>query len=602
MDFQEMEEALNTTNSEQTKKVLSPEGNCKESDTLTTKQDVIDKLNSLYVNAQDTNKQELDSLQQLYHKIAFQELANKKAAFLEEGGLEEDFVPPIDALDEELKAIVIKIKDKRKNILAEENKLRAENLKKKEAIIERLKTLLEAPDEANNSYEKFKALQEEWNEIKLIPQSEAKRVWNTYHLYIEQFYDLLKLNNEFRAYDFKKNLELKNELCTLAEELDKEPNIISAFHQLQIFHEQWREIGPVSKELREEVWSRFKEASTVINKKHQEYFDNLKEQENINLEKKTSICTSIENINLEQLQSSSDWEEITQKVLNLQEEWKTIGFTPKKVNGLIFDRFRTACDKFFDAKSEFYKDKKEKVEQSILEKEELCKIAEENQDSKDWKKTTDLFIDLQDKWKKTYPIYRKKSDELWTRFSTACDKFFEARNKEQKSKHQLELDNLSAKNEVIQKIEKLVNSEELAKDIDAEVKELIKEWNTIGHVPYKQKDLVYKNYKSLINKHFDNLNKGIAKKKINAFKESVTTKASEGNKQDLSREKERLNRNINRLKSDLQTYENNLGFLTLSSKKGSAVLNELNNKMGRLKDEIKLLEKKVEILNKGIKS
>lgn len=601
MNSQDMKEALDTTKSEGVDNNLALDvSNENNTPTLNNKEDVIKRLQNLLSNADKTNKQELDSLQLLYQKYSLQELSKQREAFLADGGSEEDFKPALDPLDEELKQLVDAVKHKRQEILKKDEEIRQQNLARKQAIIEELKTIIDNPDEANSFYQKVKELQDSWNQIKAIPQSEAKNLWNTYHLYIEQFYDLVKLNNEFRAYDFKKNLERKEELCQLAEGLSEEEDIISAFHQLQRFHQQWKEVGPVSSELREPIWNRFKAASTIVNKRHQDYFDNLKKEEEDNLAKKSAICDKIEGINYEELTDGSKWEELTQSVLNLQEEWKTIGFTPKKMNATIFNRYRKACDLFFEKKAEFFKEKKEDIEKSIIEKVELCEIAESLKESTDWKNTSEQLISLQERWKKTRPVYRKQSEELWKRFSEACDYFFDRRNKEFDGKRQEEVTNLEKKNGVIQSLKTLIEGEKSANEVDNEVKALIKEWNAIGHVPFKQKDAVYKNYKNLINKHFDKLNAGLDKRKMNNFKENITSIKEDGNPGDIRRERERLNRTITRMRTELKTYENNLGFLSLSSKKGNVLLDDLKNKMEKLRKDIQLMEDKIEFIENQI--
>lgn len=601
MNSQDMKEALDTTKSEGVENNLALDvSNENNTPTLNNKEDVIKRLQNLLSNADKTNKQELDSLQLLYQKFSLQELSKQRDIFVADGGSEEDFKPALDPLDEELKQLVDAVKHKRQEILKKDEEIRQQNLARKQAIIEELKTIIDNPDEANSFYQKVKELQDSWNQIKAIPQSEAKNLWNTYYLYIEQFYDLVKLNNEFRAYDFKKNLERKEELCQLAEGLGEEEDIISAFHQLQRFHQQWKEVGPVSSELREPIWNRFKTASTIVNKRHQDYFDNLKKEEEDNLAKKSAICEKIEGINYDELTDGSKWEELTQSVLNLQEEWKTIGFTPKKMNATIFNRYRKACDLFFEKKAEFFKEKKEDIEKSIVEKVELCKIAESLKESTDWKNTSEQLISLQERWKKTRPVYRKQSEELWKRFSEACDYFFDRRNKEFEGKRQEEVTNLEKKNNVIQSLKALIEGDKAANEVDSEVKDLIKEWNGIGHVPFKQKDAVYKSYKNLINKHFDKLNAGLDKRKMNNFKENITSIKEEGNPGDIRREKERLNRTITRMRTELKTYENNLGFLSLSSKKGNVLLDDLKNKMEKLRKDIQLMEDKIEFIENQI--
>ncbi len=602
MNAQEMkEEALDTKKSEGVVNNLASDGQ-KENNAvrLESKEDILDRLTVLLENADQTNKQELDSLQQLFHKLMLQDMGVQKESFLKNGGIEDEFKPTPEPLEENLKSLINDIKQRRKEIIEEDEKERLENLNKKLAIIEKLKELLTATDD-QNSYNSFKDLQKEWNSIQKVPFSESKKLWNTFHLYEEQFYDMFKLNNEFREYDFKKNLERKVELCEHAEALDNETDIVSAFHQLQNFHEQWREVGPVNKELREELWERFKNASTVINKKHQDYFENLKQEEEDNFTKKQAICEKIEKVDFESLISFNSWRDKTKEILELQDEWKTIGFTPKKVNAEIFERYRKACDVFFDTKASFFKDQKEDIEDSIKEKEELCEKAESLKDSEDWRKTSEEFVKLQSDWKKTKPIYRKQSELLWKRFSEACDFFFERRNKQQEGKHQEELKNLELKKAVIEELKGLVASDKTPQQVNDEVKELTKKWNAIGFVPFKHKDIVYKEYKALLDTHFSKLNEGIAEKKISNFKQAVTEIKEDGNKNSLYKERERLVRTSTRIQNELKTYENNLGFLNLTSKKGNALIAELNNKVEKMKSDIEILEEKIQIIDKSMK-
>ena len=567
---------------------------------LSTTQEVVDKLKQLLDEAENTNKSELDTLKQVFYKLHLSDLEQQQAKFIADGGKPEDFKPEVNPLETELNDLIEQVKAKRRKIAAETEELKKSNLKLKLAIIDKIKAFVESPDDVSGSYKEFKELQAEWNEIRQVPQSELNKLWSNYQLYVEQFYDKLKLNIEFREYDFKKNLELKTELCELAEGLDKESDVISAFHQLQKFHQQWREIGPVSKELRDSIWERFKTASTVINKKHQDHFEMLKEQQTKNLELKTTICEKIEAIDLTVLDSFNAWNKETEAVLALQEEWKSVGFTPRKMNNQIFERFRAACDKFFDTKNEFLKGQKSEMQDNFVKKEALCEKAEALKDSTDWRTTGAELVKLQEEWKKIGPVHRKLSNALWKRFNGACDNFFENRNKYNAELRKSETTNLQAKKEVITKLQTLVGENKEVADINEQVHELIKEWNSIGHVPFKVKDEVYKEYRTLVDAYFDKVNKGQASQKISNFKNLVNTIQEGGNDQALFRERERLSRRLDKMKSDLNTYENNLGFLTLSSKSGGSLLDEINRKADKLKEDIAVLEKKIEVLNKSI--
>lgn len=599
MDSQEKKDALKTQNTPENKIDMGSENNT-EKTVFNTKQEIIDRLRLLLNDAENTNKSELDTLKQVFYKLHMQELADKQEKFVQDGGKVEDFKPTPDPLEIDLKNLIDQVKEIRRKIAVRSEELKEENLKKKTAIIEKIKSFVDSPEDANNSYKEFKELQNQWNDIRLIPQSKANELWRTYQLYVEQYYDMLKLNHEFREYDFKKNLELKTELCELAEKLDEEPDVISAFHQLQKFHQQWREIGPVAKELREDLWERFKEASTVINKKHQAYFDEIKAQEVENLKAKTEICETIEKIELDKLENFTDWNKKTDEVLALQEQWKTIGFTPRKMNTKIFERFRAACDLFFNTKAEFFQDVKEEMVDNLSQKEALCEQAEALKDSTDWKKTTADFIKLQKDWKKIGPVHKSKSNMVWKRFSAACDYFFEKRNQQNAEQRKAQTDNLALKKEVITKLEELTQDETKASEVNEEVHELIKQWNSIGHVPFKVKDSIYKQYRDLIDKHFQRANKGQAQQKISNFKTIVSSIQEGGNENALYREREKLMRKVERLKSDLATYENNLGFLTLSSKKGNSLIEEVTRKVERLRTELEVFNKKIEVIDQSI--
>ena len=420
-----------------------------------TKEEILDRLTELVNSPVESSRTEVDILKQSYYKIRRAEFEESKKAFLAEGGEEKDFNMPEDEAENKLKELLAAYKEKRAAVLAEEEKTKAGNYAIKLTLIERLKILTESQDDFNKLYNDFKEIQQQWKEAKDVPSEHVNELWKNYQLYSEKFYDIIKINNQFRDYDFKKNLELKTALCETVEKLDAEPDVISAFHQLQKLHQQWREIGPVSKELREELWTRFKNASTVINKKHQEYFEQLKAKEQENLEAKTVICETIEQIDFDSLKTFKDWEEKNKEVIGLQEKWKTIGFAPKKVNVKIFERFRAACDVYFGKKSEFYKEIKEEMDKNLELKRALCEKAEALKDSTDWKDTTDKLIALQKEWKTVGSVARKHSDMIWKRFISACDYFFEQKNKNVSSQKSVEQGNLAAKKALIEKINTL---------------------------------------------------------------------------------------------------------------------------------------------------
>ena len=592
----EVSEAITETPSEETTAEVQPEAAPKPA----TKEDVLNRLKELAQDAENANKQEIDNLKQSFYKLHNAELEAAKKQFTDNGGAEEDFVPEEDPVEVEFKRLMGVIKEKRSKLVAEQERQKEENLQVKLSIIEELKELVESGDDANKSYTEFKKLQQQWNETKLVPQGKVNELWKNYQLYVEKFYDLLKLNNEFREYDFKKNLELKTALCETVEKLGNEPDVISAFHQLQKLHQQWREIGPVAKELREDLWARFKAASTVINKRHQEHFEKLKAKEQENLDAKTVICEQIEAIDFSALKSFKDWEEKNKEVIGLQEKWKTIGFAPKKYNVKIFERFRAACDVYFEKKSEFYKAIKSDMEKNLDAKRALCEKAEALKDSTDWKDTTDKMIALQKEWKTIGPVARKHSDAVWKRFISACDYFFEQKNKNVVSQKSIEQTNLAAKKELIAKIKGM--DESLGHDeAITTLKSYMAEWNTIGFVPFKEKDKIYKEYHEAVDQQFDRLKVDQNDRKMQSFRNNLNEMTSgERGKGRLFSERDKLMRMYERMKNELQTYENNIGFLSISSKGGGGLLKEMERKIEKLKEDMALTVKKIDAIDENL--
>ena len=591
----EVSEAITETPTEE----ANAEEQVETTSRLTTKEEVLARMKELALNAESAGKQELDSLKQSFYKFHNAELEAAKKQFIDNGGSEEDYAPQSDAIEEEFKNVMAIIKEKRSAQMAELERQKEENLQIKLSIIEELKELVESPDDANKSYTEFKKLQQQWNETKLIPQAKVNELWKSYQLYVEKFYDILKLNNEFREYDFKKNLEIKNRLCEAAEKLADEEDVISAFHQLQKLHQEFRDTGPVAKELRDEVWNRFKAASTVVNRRHQQHFEALKEAEQHNLDQKTVICEIVESIEYDELKTFSAWENKTQEVIALQTKWKTIGFAPQKMNVKIFERFRHACDDFFKKKGEFFKTLKEGMNENLEKKKALCEKAESLKESTDWKATADTLTKLQKEWKTIGPVPKKHSDTIWKRFISACDYFFEQKNKATSSQRSVELENMEKKKELITRlsaIDESIDTEEASK----QVRELMKEWGTIGHVPFKEKDKLYKQYHSLVDQLFERFNISASNRKLSNFKSNISNIQS-GGSQTLYREREKLVRAYENMKSELQTYENNLGFLTSASKKGNSLLTELNRKVEKLKADLELVLQKIKVIDESIK-
>lgn len=565
-----------------------------------TKEEILTKLKEVVADVENVAKPEIDSLKQSFYKLHNAEQDAARKLFIENGGAAENFVPQTDSVEEEFKNIMSVIKEKRSALTAELEKQKEMNLQIKLSIIEELKELVESPDDANKSYTEFKKLQQQWNEVKLVPQAKVNELWKNYQLYVEKFYDLLKLNNEFREYDFKKNLEIKTHLCEAAEKLADEADVVSAFHQLQKLHQEFRDTGPVAKELRDEIWARFKVASTAVNRRHQQHFEALKEVEQHNLDQKTVICEIIETIDYKELTNFASWESKTQEVIALQNKWKTIGFAPQKMNVKIFERFRKACDEFFRKKGEFFKTLKEGMNENLEKKRALCEKAEALKDSTDWKTTADELAKLQKEWKTIGPVAKKYSDAVWKRFISACDYFFEQKNKATSSQRSVEQENLEKKKAIIEKLNAIDDQMDTEETIQL-VRNLMKEWNGIGHVPFKEKDRIYKQYHSQVDKLFERFNISASNKKLSNFKSTISS-IQEGSPQALYREREKLVRAFDNMKNDLQTYENNLGFLTTSSKKGNSLLTEINRKVEKLKADIELVKEKIKMVDENIKN
>lgn len=578
---------------------VAPEVNETENQTIEvpqTQEEVVARVKELAEADAPAEKQELDALKQAFYKIHKANVAAARAQFIENGGEPEAFLPAPNVLEDEFKAAMNVIKQKRAELQAELDRQKEENLQKKQEILERIKTLSATPEEANQAYKEFKELQNQWKELTLVPAEKANELWKTYQLYVEQYYDQLKLNNEFREYDFKKNLEIKTRLCETAEKLNEEADVISAFQQLQALHQEFKETGPVAKELREEIWARFKAASTAVNKRHQQYFEELKQKEEENLAHKTALCEKIEAVDLTAIKTAAAWEAQTQQIIEMQKEWRTIGFAPQKMNVKIFERFRGACDRFFTEKAAFFKRLKEEQAQNLTKKTELCEKAEALKDSTDWKATADKLMQIQKEWKTIGAVPKKHSESLWQRFIGACDYFFEQKGKNTASQRGEEKENLQKKEQVIEKLKALLESDEEENKQDT-VRELMKKWNEIGFVPFKEKDKIYKAYHETVDQLFKALNMSAARRRLDNFKNNLKNDAKEGG-QGLSRERERLVRAYENKRSEIKTYENNLGFLTCSSKKGSSLLNEMNKKMEKLKDELNLIGEKIAAIDK----
>lgn len=565
-----------------------------------TKDEIIEKLKNLTAQTEIPSRAEVESLKQAFYKLRSAAIEEQKAEFIEAGNDSEAFVPAPDPSEDVLKTFLSELKEKRASQAAAEENLKEENYNKKLQIIESIKNLTESSDDFNKLYKEFKDLQQGWNDVTSVPQSKEKELWKSYQIYTEKFYDLIKINNEFRDYDFKKNLELKNAICESVEKLIDDTDSVSAFHQLQNFHQQWREIGPVARELREEIWTRFKNASTAINKKYQTHFESLKGREEVNLVEKTAICEALKNIDYSTLTSFKEWDEKSKEVIELQAKWKTIGFVPKKVNNQIFEEFRSLCDAFFEKKSEFFKGVRGEMDENLDKKRALTEQAKALKDSTDWKSTTDKLIAIQKEWKTIGPVPRKYSDAIWKEFVTACDYFFEQKKKNESSQKSEELDNLAAKKEIIEKIKNVDQSLD-SSELIAKVRELADEWHKIGFVPFKEKDKIYKEFHQAVDAHYDRLKVDKTERRFESFKSNIKDISKQDNpKRALYRERDHLMHQYNKVKSDLQTYENNMNFLSISSKGASGLLKDVNNKIEKLKEEMELLVKKIEALDENL--
>ena len=559
-----------------------------------TKKEVIDRIKDIAHGDEPLQKEEIDYLKTVFYKLHFAEREANLKAYLDAGGDPDAYQITPDEDEEVFKAEMGIIKEKRAKLFKEQEAEKQENLEKKLAIIEKIKAMITSPEEANKAYQEFKALQTEWKEIKNVPAEKASELWRNYQLYVEQFYDLLKLNSEAREYDFKKNLELKTKLCEAAERLADETDVISAFHQLQKLHAEYREIGPVNKDLREEIWNRFKAASTVINKRHQQHFEGIRAKEEDNLARKTALCEKVEAIAAEENKGSSDWEKHTKEIIDVQTEWKTIGFAPQKMNVKIFERFRAACDDFFGRKAQYFKGLKDTFKENAEKKRALIEKAKALQDSTDWKSTSDKLIALQKEWKTIGMVPKKLGDQLWEEFLGACNKFFEARNAAGAGQRGEEHTNLEKKRDVIEKLKAV--AEEAGEGIQEKVQQLVEEYQAIGHVPFKEKDKIYEEYHAVLDKLYKDLNISVAKKRLTNFKQNLKQVAERGENA-LDNERARLFRQYEAIKQEVQTYENNLGFLNASSKKGNSLIDEMNRKVQKLKDEMNLVREKIKAID-----
>ena len=595
LDQENVEVTKNVTSTEaETPAENASDDNSEQKKVYKTKKEVVDRIKEIAHSDDNPQKDEVDYLKTIFYKMHFAEREAALKAYIDGGGNPDTYQVRPDEEEETFKAEMGLIKEKRAKIFLEQEQEKQENLKKKLDIIEKIKSMITSPDEANKAYQEFKKLQQEWKEIKAVHAEKANELWRNYQLYVEQFYDLLKLNNEAREYDFRKNLEIKERLCEAAEKLGEEEDVVSAAQQLQELHQEYRETGPVAKDLRESLWARFKAASTVVNKRHQQHFEKMRAMEEENLTKKTALCERIEEIVKVMPANANEWEQQTKEIIALQAEWKTIGFAPQKMNVKIFERFRATCDSFFERKAEFFKKMKQQYAENIDKRKALIEKAKSLQDSTEWRATADKLIALQKEWKSVGTVPKKQGDRLWNEFLAACNHFFEARNHATSGTRNEERANLEKKRGIIAQLKELL--EEAAEGVQEKVKELTEQYNAVGHVPFKEKDKLYKEYHDVLDMIYKKLNINMSKRRLDKFKNNLKNVAEKG-VDALDNERARLMRRYESLKQEIQTYENNLGFLNASSKKGNSLIDEMNRKVQKLKDDMNLVREKIKAID-----
>ena len=568
----ETSEAENTP-SESTDKIPTP----------TTKAEVLAQLRQYVEQPATSDRAVLDRLRNVFYRLHNDEILKAREAFVAEGGNAEDFVPAADPDEQEYKRLVASVKEVRAKVAAEAEATRQANLQRKLDIIEEIKQMVAQPEDIDKKYDRFKALQAEWKEIGNIPAEQVTETWKNFHHNVEQFYDLLRINHEMRAYDFKKNLEIKTRLCESAEKLAEDEDVVAAFHALQKLHQEFRETGPVAKEQREEIWNRFKAASTTVNKRHQDFFLGRKQEEEENLAKKTNLCEQVEALNFESLSTMAEWDAMSQLVIGMQNEWKTVGFTPRKQNQAIFERFRTACDRFFTAKAHYFRSLRETLADNLAQKTALCQRAEELKDSTDWSNTTNAFVALQAEWKKIGPVAHKVSDAVWKRFNTACNAFFDRKKEANSGVHEEEQANLTKKLDVIARLQQL--ADEGSEQLQQAVKALQAEWAAIGHVPFRKKEKIYRTYRTLCDKIYETVHREAGRRRV----DNIARRAAQNGGSEL----QRLQRAYETKKAEIQTYETNLTFLNSKSKAGNSLVADIERRIQTLRNDLEIIAEKI---------
>ena len=558
-----------------------------------TKGELVDMMRELATRPIEEVKDEVQAIKAAFFALRREEVAKEKEAFLANGNEDGDFTAKEDTDENNLKELLNVLKERRTEFNAAQEANREANLEKKRQIIALINEIANDPDNINRQFNRVKQLQQEFKETGEVPATADTEVWKEFQRATERFYDVLKVNRELRDYDFKKNLELKQSLCEEAEALDEETDVVIAFRKLQELHNKWREIGPVAKELREELWARFKAASSAINKKYQTFFEDRKSKEKENADAKTELCEKIEQIKTDDLKTYAQWDEVTKQIIALQEDWRKLGYASRRANAALFARFRKSCDEFFAKKAEFYKSMKEELSANLAKKIDLCERAEALMESTEWKETTDKLVELQKEWKTIGPVVKKHSDAVWKRFISACDHFFEQKKKQNVNVHAVEHENLKAKKDVIATLKATI--EEAAEDAAQTVRDLMDRWQEIGHVPFKEKDKIYAQYRELIDKAFETFNmRGM---RMPRGEGSSSRGPRQGGSDRGLSERDRLVRTYEQRMSELKTFENNMGFLTANTKSGNSLVQQMEKRIVGLKEEIAELERRIKELD-----
>ncbi len=554
-----------------------------------SKDELILELNkALQEKPLDELKSISESIKTAFYKRNKADIENAKKEFIAQGGNIDDFKIEADDKEATLKNLLAQYRQRRNEANAIIEKERAENLAKKLELIEKLKELVERSENSDtNTYPEFSEIQKQWHEIGAVPKEQLNELWNSYHFQIESYYNIIKINKELRDLDYKKNLEQRIALCESAEQLSLQTSYVEAFKELQILHEKWREIGPVAKEHKDEIWDRFKQASTIINKNHQEYFEKLNAEQESNLNIKREFCQKVEAL-LETIpQNRKEWDEKTQELLNIQELWKTIGFAPKKDNTKVYETFKSLCNKFFEEKQNYFKGKKEHFMNVLQIKTEICEQANKLKDSQEWQKTTAELIALQKQWKEIGGAASKELDELWKSFRESCDYFFERKQEHFKELESSYAELIAKKEQIIEELKNFV--EENPHTAIEKLKEIQRRWTESGFVPARIQNPLYAQYKEIIDTHFTNFKKNLSQLNLDNFKNKVSSKSS---KTEISREKERLQKRLQKLETDISTLENNIGFFSKSSN-AEGLIKDIQQKIANTKEEISNTKEKI---------